>query len=87
MTDTTFPAQPDQLTPEWLTDTLRAAAALGDDRSVTAIEITPVGAGTGLVGMVMRVHQTYGGGSAGTEPDSVVSICSATSISSVGCTT
>jgi hypothetical protein len=67
-----FPAQPEQLTTGWLTDTLRASGALGADRSVSGFEITPVGAGTGLLGMVMRVHLQYDGGAPGSEPASLV---------------
>jgi Ecdysteroid kinase-like family len=67
-----FPAQPEQLTIGWLTDTLRASGALGADRSVSGFDITPVGAGTGLLGMVMRVHVRYEGGTPGSEPASLV---------------
>ena len=70
--DTTFPAQPEQLTADWLTGTLRRSGALAADRAVARFEITPVGAGLGLLGLVMRVHLTYAGGAAGFEPDSVV---------------
>jgi len=69
---TAFPAQPEQLTDEWLTATLRASGALGADRSVAGHRITPVGAGTGLLGMVMRIHLTYEGGSPGAEPATLV---------------
>ena len=64
---TDFPAQPEQLTEAWLTATLRASGALGADRSVSGFEVTPVGAGTGLLGMVMRIHLRYDGGAAGAE--------------------
>ena len=67
-----FPAQPEQLTTGWLTDTLRASGALAADRSVSGFEITPVGAGTGLLGMVMRIHLRYDGGTSGAEPASLV---------------
>lgn len=67
-----FPVHPDQLTSTWLTDTLRASGALAADRSVGSFEVTPVGSGTGLLGMVMRVHLQYEGGAAGDEPASLV---------------
>lgn len=67
-----FPAQPEQLTNEWLTTTLRASGALAGDREVSGFEVTPVGSGTGLLGMVMRIHLQYAGGAPGTEPASLV---------------
>jgi aminoglycoside/choline kinase family phosphotransferase len=67
-----FPVHPDQLSAQWLTGMLRASGALGGDRSVDAFEVTPVGSGTGLLGMVMRIHLQYDGGAAGPEPASLV---------------
>ena len=67
-----FPALPEQLTDEWLTATLRTSGALDADRQVVGHRVTPVGAGTGLLGMVMRVHLDYDGGAAGSEPVSLV---------------
>jgi aminoglycoside/choline kinase family phosphotransferase len=59
---TTFPAQPEQLTDAWLTATLRASGAIGPSSTVTSCTITPVGAGIGLLGLVMRLHLTYADG-------------------------
>ncbi len=67
-----FPEQPEQLTADWLTATLHASGALDDSRRVSAFEITPVGAGTGLLGMVMRIHLDYGVGPPGAGPTSLV---------------
>lgn len=69
---TDFPAQPEQLTDAWLTSTLRASGALATDRAVDGFDITPVGVGTGLLGMVMRIHLRYQGGAPGAEPASLV---------------
>lgn len=52
-------SSPDQVTPEWLTDVLRAAGEL-DEGSVTAVEGTAVG--TGQVGDSVRFTITYEGG-------------------------
>jgi Ecdysteroid kinase-like family len=68
----TFPAQPEQLSNEWLTGILRDSGALAADRSVVGHDVKPVGSGTGLLGMVMRVHLTYDGGTAAAEPASLV---------------
>lgn len=67
-----FPNQPEQLTAAWLTDTLRASGALGADRAVDTFEVSPVGAGVGLLGMVMRLQLTYRDGQPGAEPSSLV---------------
>lgn len=67
-----FPDHPDQLDAQWLTNTLHASGALAADRHVAAFEVTPVGAGTGLIGMVMRVHLHYAGGTPGDEPATLV---------------
>ncbi len=60
-----FPAQPEQLTADWLTATLHTSGALDDQCRVSTFEVTPVGAGTGLLGMVMRIHLDYGVGAPG----------------------
>jgi hypothetical protein len=67
-----FPVLPDQLSDAWLTTTLRASGALGEDRWVSGFDITPVGVGTGLLGMVMRIHVRYAGGTPASEPASLV---------------
>ena len=67
-----FPAQPEQLTADWLTATLHGSGALDAQRRVSAFEITPVGAGTGLLGMVMRIHLDYGDAESSAGPASLV---------------
>ena len=53
-----FPAHPDAVTAEWLTDRLRAAGKLGDGR-VTEVAWQPIG--TGQVGDSARFTLTYEG--------------------------
>jgi Ecdysteroid kinase-like family len=69
---TTYPAQPEQLTNEWLTTALTDAGALIPGRSVTDFSVTNVGAGIGLLGLVMRAHLTYDGDTPSPGPDSIV---------------
>lgn len=69
---TTYPVQPEQLTNEWLTTALSDAGALAAGRSVTGFSVTNVGAGIGLLGLVVRVSLEYDGDSPAPGPDSVV---------------
>jgi len=64
--------QPHEVTNEWLTDRLRAAGELGEDRSVTDITVTPIGDGIGLLGMVVRMELDYDEGAGVAGPTSVV---------------
>ena len=57
-----FPTQPEEVTPEWVEQALRAAGAL-HDAHVTAIDWTPIG--TGQVGDSARFTLTYEGESDG----------------------
>ena len=54
-----FPLQPEQLTNEWFTRILRTAGKLGTENSVTAFDVSFIGDGVGLLGMVVRVRLTY----------------------------
>ncbi len=69
---TTFPVQPEQLTNEWLTTALTNAGVLDAGRSVTEFTITNVGAGIGLLGLVVRVHLVYDGSGSAPGPESIV---------------
>jgi Ecdysteroid kinase-like family len=69
---TTYPAQPDQLTNEWLTTALTDAGALTPGRSVTDFSVTNVGEGIGLLGLVVRANLTYDGDAPLPGPDSIV---------------
>jgi hypothetical protein len=60
-------ADPELVTPEWLTDVLRHGDAIGDDTKVTSFTSTSIG--TGQVGANVRYTLTYEG-KAG--PDSIV---------------
>jgi hypothetical protein len=67
-----FPVQPHEVTPEWMTEQLRASGALGDDRAVSEITTTSIGDGVGLLGLVVRMELTYGDGDGAAGPGSVV---------------
>ena len=56
MTD--FPSHPDQLTTEWLTSQLDTAGVT-HGAHVTDIEMSPVGEGIGMLGILARVAITY----------------------------
>ena len=52
-------SRPEQVTPQWLTDVLREAGALGIDSRVVAFDATPIG--TGQVGANVRFALDYDG--------------------------
>jgi len=58
MGETPHPGHPDEITPEWLTDRLRDAGALGEGH-VTSFTSTPVGVGIGMLGVLARIVPTY----------------------------
>lgn len=65
-----FPTQPNELTPEWLTERLRAAGALRD-ATVTSVRTSPVGEGIGMLGVLCRADLEYDRDEAGA-PSAVV---------------
>ena len=67
-----YPVQPEELTNEWLTTTLTEAGALTPGRSVTDFSVTNVGAGIGLLGLVVRVSLSYDGDAPAPGPESIV---------------
>ncbi len=67
-----FPAQPEELTNEWLTTALTDAGALTPGRQVTGFSVTNVGAGIGLLGLVVRVSLEYDGDPPAPGPESIV---------------
>ena len=54
-----FPLQPEQLTNDWFTTTLRSAGVLGASNEVTSFDVSFIGDGVGLLGMVVRVALAY----------------------------
>jgi Ser/Thr protein kinase RdoA (MazF antagonist) len=54
----TFPIQPDELSPQWVTDALRAAGVL-EDGNVVAMDGHVLGADKGLTGVLERLTLTY----------------------------
>jgi hypothetical protein len=59
-----IPETPDELTPEWLTEALRAGGAIAQAR-VTAVESLPLGEGQGWRGQLRRLRLTYDAPQAG----------------------
>ncbi len=66
-----FPVQPEELSAEWFTSMLRDAHKLSATNSVNAFDVSYIGAGVGLLGMVIRVQLSYASGE-GAGPASVV---------------
>lgn len=58
MTDEKFPLNPEELTPEWLTDALRADGCLKNAR-VVSLEWERIGEGVGFLGQLARITPTY----------------------------
>jgi hypothetical protein len=72
---TTFPMQPDQVTPAWLTNALHSSGALAPERSVVSFEREPVGEGVGMLGVIARLTMTFDGAVSADTPSSVVVKC------------
>ena len=70
MSERHYPTHPSELTPEWLTDALRADGAISASR-VTGVSTTPVGEGIGMLGILTRAALEYDKPEAGA-PASVV---------------
>ena len=58
---THLPADVSSLDAGWVTAALRSSGVLSGDTFVTTCNAQPLGAGAGLIGMLGRVHLTYGG--------------------------
>ncbi|MET0910604.1 MAG: phosphotransferase [Ilumatobacteraceae bacterium] len=56
-----FPTQPGDVTPEWLTAQLRDAGTLADGQTITEFRSEPVGEGAGMLGVIARLHLEYEG--------------------------
>jgi hypothetical protein len=56
-----YPTSPAELTPVWLTETLRACGCLTGDARVTGISTEPVGEGVGMLGVLVRAELDYEG--------------------------
>jgi hypothetical protein len=63
-----IPTRVEEVTPEWLTSSLKAAGAL-EDGTVVGFDAELIGQGVGLMGLIHRLTPTYSGG---TGPKSVV---------------
>ncbi len=70
MTETiSFPRQPDEVTPAWLTEQLQVAGAIGAHQRVARLSSVPLGEGVGMMGVLARVGLEYEG-----EPGAVSSV-------------
>ena len=69
--NTFIPAAAGELTPQWLTDQLRAHGGLPADCEVTGFSISTISGGQGLSGDLMRVRLEYGGHQ-GEAPDTLI---------------
>jgi len=56
-----FPIQPEQLSAEWFTTVLRDAGAIEAKDEVDSFDVSFIGDGIGLLGMVVRVDLAYAG--------------------------
>lgn len=55
----TFPPQPRDVTPKWLTGVLRDCAAIGPETTVTSVRYDSLSEGVGMMGTVSRIHVDY----------------------------
>jgi len=67
-----IPPSPDAITAPWLTEVLRRAGALDPDSSVISFVGEPVGAGVGVMGVLVRATLTYSGAPGPHAPASVI---------------
>ena len=68
-----LPAELSQLTPEWLTTTLRDAGVIGANETVTRVTEERLGEGVGFIGVVGRLRLTYADG-AGSLPSLIAKL-------------
>lgn len=61
----TLPTTPEEMTPEWLTGTLRSTGALGPGARVKSVSSSLLGEGLGFIGLVARLSLSYEGDAAG----------------------
>jgi len=57
-TQTPYPTNPDEITPEWLTDALRKSGAI-KDATVTSFDGKVIGEGAGFMGQLAKLSLTY----------------------------
>lgn len=72
MTTLPIPANPESLTASWLTDVLRASGAIASGARVESFDAEQVGAGVGVMGVLVRATLHYAGGAPAGAPPSVV---------------
>ncbi len=67
-----IPPSPDAVTAPWLTEVLRFAGALGPESHIAGFAGEPVGAGVGVMGVLLRATLTYAGAPSPGAPASVI---------------
>ena len=72
VTSLSIPPTPADVTAAWLTDVLRRAGAIDAAGSVTSFVGEPVGAGIGVMGVLLRATLTYAGTAGTAAPRSVI---------------
>lgn len=59
MSAASFPTHPSAVTPEWLTEQLRRNDAIDESTTVTGFTSTPIGEGSGMLGVIARLEVEY----------------------------
>jgi hypothetical protein len=67
----TIPTTFNEITPQWLTETLRASGDVPPGASVASIDVERIGEGVGFIGLIGRLRLAYAGEAAGA-PASVI---------------
>lgn len=72
MTSLPIPPTPQDVSASWLTEVLRRSGVIGSSTSVNSFSGEPVGAGVGVMGVLLRATLVYDGPVGGDAPNSVI---------------
>ncbi|MDG1231089.1 MAG: phosphotransferase [Pseudomonadales bacterium] len=72
MNELSLPPIPEGITPEWLTQRLRANGTLADNTSIVSLKREPVGEGVAMMSSLSRLIPTYDKGATGIAPVSFI---------------
>ena len=61
----TFPTVIDEVTTQWLTESLRSSGVLAADSQVRGFDVEPIGMGVGIMGLLYRLSLRYDSEAAG----------------------
>ena len=61
----TFPTVIDEVTTQWLTESLRSSGVLAADSQVRGFDVEPIGMGVGIMGLLYRLSLRYDSEGAG----------------------